>query len=177
MLASNPSSGALHPTEAYILLPQDLSADASPPAQEEGAEAAAAVAARAGMYHYHPFEHALERRSLLPAPSPGLAWCASDIGPSSPGDTSMPLRRQTTADTEISADTEGQGEVLPDSCVDAREDCAGLQQFCFDGRRPARFSDIDCCRSCWPQRAQTAPPPPEHTGKASMGTGAFEDNP
>eukprot|EP00930_Biecheleria_cincta_P097358 TRINITY_DN89081_c0_g1_i1.p1 TRINITY_DN89081_c0_g1~~TRINITY_DN89081_c0_g1_i1.p1 ORF type:complete len:651 (-),score=99.50 TRINITY_DN89081_c0_g1_i1:256-2208(-) len=46
-LRANPSSGALHPTEAYLLMPSSL----------------AKSDMVAGLYHYHPFEHALERRA------------------------------------------------------------------------------------------------------------------
>ncbi len=50
-LRANPSSGNLHPTEGYALLPSlDASCD------------------RAGIYHYAPKEHGLERRAEL-APS------------------------------------------------------------------------------------------------------------
>src|ERR1019366_9090766 len=45
-LRINPSSGNLHPTEAYVVLP-DL----------------AGVPGGAGVYHYAPFEHALEQRA------------------------------------------------------------------------------------------------------------------
>lgn len=46
-LRANPSSGALHPTEAYLLMPSSI----------------AKSDMVAGLYHYHPFEHALERRA------------------------------------------------------------------------------------------------------------------
>jgi SagB-type dehydrogenase family enzyme len=45
-LRMNPSSGNLHPTEAYVVLP-DL----------------AGLSEGQGVYHYAPFEHALERRA------------------------------------------------------------------------------------------------------------------
>lgn len=48
-LRVNPSSGDLHPTEGYLL--------AGP---IEG------LSPEPGIYHYSPFEHALERRSILP---------------------------------------------------------------------------------------------------------------
>lgn len=48
-LRCNPSSGNLHPTEGYLVLP--ASADLE-----------------AGVYHYRPQDHALERRCGLPAP-------------------------------------------------------------------------------------------------------------
>lgn len=48
-LRSNPSSGNLHPTEGYVLLPP-----------MEG------LSAGAGLYHYAPYEHGLERRAELP---------------------------------------------------------------------------------------------------------------
>jgi SagB-type dehydrogenase family enzyme len=47
-LRSNPSSGNLHPTEGYVVLP-----------------ALAAVSDGPGVYHYATCEHALEQRSLL----------------------------------------------------------------------------------------------------------------
>ncbi len=47
-LRSNPSSGNLHPTEGYIVVP-----------------AIAALSDRPGVYHYAPREHALEQRSVL----------------------------------------------------------------------------------------------------------------
>ncbi|MEW6747111.1 MAG: SagB/ThcOx family dehydrogenase [Planctomycetota bacterium] len=48
-LRCNPSSGNLHPTEGYVVLP--------PLAELDG---------EAGVYHYDPREHALERRLELP---------------------------------------------------------------------------------------------------------------
>ncbi len=47
-LRSNPSSGNLHPTEGYVVLP-----------------ALAALSDRSGVYHYAPREHALEQRCVL----------------------------------------------------------------------------------------------------------------
>jgi SagB-type dehydrogenase family enzyme len=47
-LRSNPSSGNLHPTEGYVVLP-----------------AIAALSDRPGVYHYAPCEHALERRCTI----------------------------------------------------------------------------------------------------------------
>ena len=52
-LRANPSSGALHPTEAYLMFGEPLPCAASG-AGGEGS---------AGLYHYHSFEHALELRS------------------------------------------------------------------------------------------------------------------
>src|SRR6266446_6169067 len=49
-LRANPSSGNLHPTEGYALLP-----------------AVGAIHDRPGVYHYAPKEHALERRAILDA--------------------------------------------------------------------------------------------------------------
>lgn len=49
-LRNNPSSGNLHPTEAYLLLWRPLSAELVP-----------------GLYHYAPYEHALERRAQFEA--------------------------------------------------------------------------------------------------------------
>ncbi|MEW6673800.1 MAG: SagB/ThcOx family dehydrogenase [Thermodesulfobacteriota bacterium] len=46
-LRINPSSGNLHPTEAYLLLPE-------------------MDALKSGLYHYNPFLHALELRCFLP---------------------------------------------------------------------------------------------------------------
>ncbi len=46
-LRMNPSSGNLHPTEAYVILP--------PMEDSDG-----------GLYHYNPYLHALERRVALP---------------------------------------------------------------------------------------------------------------
>lgn len=46
----NPSSGNLHPTEAHLLLP-----------------AIDGIGEVPGLYHYRPLDHALERRSALPA--------------------------------------------------------------------------------------------------------------
>ncbi len=48
-LRSNPSSGNLHPTEGYLLLPSIDNLDLSP-----------------GLYHYAPKEHGLERRAVFP---------------------------------------------------------------------------------------------------------------
>ena len=47
-LRSNPSSGNLHPTEGYVVLP-----------------AVAALSDRPGVYHYAPREHALEQRCVV----------------------------------------------------------------------------------------------------------------
>ncbi len=49
-LRSNPSSGNLHPTEGYVVLP-----------------ALDGVGARPGVYHYAPKEHGLERRAEITA--------------------------------------------------------------------------------------------------------------
>jgi SagB-type dehydrogenase family enzyme len=49
-LRSNPSSGNLHPTEGYVVLPQINGLDIQP-----------------GLYHYAPREHGLERRAAFPA--------------------------------------------------------------------------------------------------------------
>ena len=48
-LRSNPSSGNLHPTEGYIVVPQIESLDLTP-----------------GLYHYAPKEHGLEQRADFP---------------------------------------------------------------------------------------------------------------
>ena len=49
-LRSNPSSGNLHPTEGYLVLPQFEGLDLNP-----------------GLYHYAPKEHGLELRAEFPA--------------------------------------------------------------------------------------------------------------
>ncbi|MEQ1792821.1 MAG: SagB/ThcOx family dehydrogenase [Nitrospira sp.] len=49
-LRSNPSSGNLHPTEGYVVLPQIDGLDMQP-----------------GLYHYAPKEHGLERRAAFSA--------------------------------------------------------------------------------------------------------------
>jgi len=49
-LRSNPSSGNLHPTEGYVVLPQLDGLDQEP-----------------GLYHYAPREHGLEQRAEFPA--------------------------------------------------------------------------------------------------------------
>lgn len=49
-LRSNPSSGNLHPTEGYVVVPQIDGLDLQP-----------------GLYHYAPKEHGLERRAAFPA--------------------------------------------------------------------------------------------------------------
>lgn len=49
-LRINPSSGNLHPTEGYVLLPDMFECEL-----------------RAGLYHYAPKEHALERRAACPS--------------------------------------------------------------------------------------------------------------
>ena len=49
-LRSNPSSGNLHPTEGYLVLPQTKGLDLKP-----------------GLYHYAPKEHGLECRAEFPA--------------------------------------------------------------------------------------------------------------
>jgi SagB-type dehydrogenase family enzyme len=53
-LRVNPSSGNLHPTEAYAILPAVLGLSDAP-----------------GLYHYAAKEHALERRALLERRGPG----------------------------------------------------------------------------------------------------------
>ncbi len=53
-LRSNPSSGNLHPTEGYVVLPQIEGLDL-----------------RSGLYHYAPKEHGLELRAEFPAESVG----------------------------------------------------------------------------------------------------------
>lgn len=58
-LRSNPSSGNLHPTEGYVLLPP-----------------VAGVSDLAGVYHYAPREHALEERCALTE----RAWSALSAG-------------------------------------------------------------------------------------------------
>ena len=49
-LRMNPSSGNLHPTEGYVVLPEMVGLDLKP-----------------GLYHYAPKEHGLERRAEFPA--------------------------------------------------------------------------------------------------------------
>jgi SagB-type dehydrogenase family enzyme len=49
-LRSNPSSGNLHPTEGYVLIPRVQGLELEP-----------------GLYHYAPKEHGLERRAVFPA--------------------------------------------------------------------------------------------------------------
>ncbi|MEW5837252.1 MAG: nitroreductase family protein [Pseudomonadota bacterium] len=61
-LRNNPSSGNLHPTEAYLLLWRSVADDLPP-----------------GLYHYAPHEHALERRALL------SAECAAKLCATHPG--------------------------------------------------------------------------------------------
>ena len=61
-LRSNPSSGNLHPTEGYVLLPPTAGVSKTP-----------------GAYHYAPREHALEERCVLPE----AAWAAL-MGSSAP---------------------------------------------------------------------------------------------
>jgi SagB-type dehydrogenase family enzyme len=55
-LRINPSSGNLHPTEAYAVLP-----------------AFAGLSGDAGVYHYAPFEHALEQRARWTQPTTSFA--------------------------------------------------------------------------------------------------------
>ncbi len=54
-LRSNPSSGNLHPTEGYVVLPKINELDLMP-----------------GLYHYAPKEHGLELRAKFPAESVAL---------------------------------------------------------------------------------------------------------
>lgn len=49
-LRMNPSSGNLHPTEAHLLLPETQDV-------------------KAGVFHYSPLFHALERRAVVPGPT------------------------------------------------------------------------------------------------------------
>jgi len=62
-LRSNPSSGNLHPTEAYALLPAIEQLSSNP-----------------GLYHYAPKEHALEQRAIL-----NSNWWAEVIAPFAEG--------------------------------------------------------------------------------------------
>ena len=71
-LRSNPSSGNLHPTEGYVVLPHLDGLDLT-----------------AGLYHYAPKEHGLEWRATFPpdlierllAPFPaGFRYCNHDVG-------------------------------------------------------------------------------------------------
>jgi SagB-type dehydrogenase family enzyme len=64
-LRMNPSSGNLHPTEAYAVLP-----------------ALAGLPGGAGVYHYAPLPHALEQRARWPQASP-LEAAAFQVGLSS----------------------------------------------------------------------------------------------
>ncbi len=59
-LRCTPSSGNLHPTEAYLL-------------------ARGVAGLDDGLYHYAPREHALERRARLPAGAPGIAVGLSSL--------------------------------------------------------------------------------------------------
>ncbi|MEW6764710.1 MAG: SagB/ThcOx family dehydrogenase [Pseudomonadota bacterium] len=61
-LRNNPSSGNLHPTEGYLLLWRAVSPDLGP-----------------GLYHYAPYEHALERRAVLPE-GEAARLCAAHLG-------------------------------------------------------------------------------------------------
>ena len=56
-LRSNPSSGNLHPTEGYLVLPQIDGLDLRP-----------------GLYHYAPKEHGLELRAEFPAEQSRDCW-------------------------------------------------------------------------------------------------------
>lgn len=58
-LRINPSSGNLHPTECHLVLPGTASVEA-------------------GVYHYNPFQHALELRA--PAPAPLMEQMAQHFG-------------------------------------------------------------------------------------------------
>ena len=51
-LRVNPSSGNLHPTEAHLILPLD-------------ADSSTGIAIDAGLFHYSPLLHALERRATI----------------------------------------------------------------------------------------------------------------
>ena len=55
-LRINPSSGNLHPTEAYVVLPD-----------------VAGLSGGAGVFHYAPFEHALEQRARWAQPATSVA--------------------------------------------------------------------------------------------------------
>ncbi|MGO9672744.1 MAG: SagB/ThcOx family dehydrogenase [Methylocella sp.] len=65
-LRNNPSSGNLHPTEAYLVL-----------------DALAGVGDKTALYHYAPLAHALEERAIYPAaprhPSGGFPLALSSI--------------------------------------------------------------------------------------------------
>jgi SagB-type dehydrogenase family enzyme len=57
-LRSNPSSGNLHPTEGYVLIPPHQGLDLAP-----------------GLYHYAPKEHALELRGAFRADALTALFC------------------------------------------------------------------------------------------------------
>lgn len=59
-LRAVPSAGNLHPTEGYVLA-EGL--ETAPDAHRRGP---VGKATKAGVYHYSPFDHALERRAWLP---------------------------------------------------------------------------------------------------------------
>jgi hypothetical protein len=161
-LRSNPSSGALHPTESYVLLPQHLLDQLQKPK-----DTGLSVAALAGLYHYHPYEHALERRSLLPNGAE-LAYCEAARGEAS--DVRAPPPPPLLVGGELAP--------RPDSCVDDRDDCESMLSFCYDGKHVARFHEVDCCRTCWPSRPLTEagdearssqPPSAQRSAKAGAG--------
>lgn len=59
-----PSAGNLHPTESYVLA-EGLESTPIAPLGSPRRQAAT----KAGLYHYSPFDHALERRAWLPQPA------------------------------------------------------------------------------------------------------------
>lgn len=63
-LRSNPSSGNLHPTEGYVVMPLTEELDLKP-----------------GLYHYAPKEHGLELRAEFPAEQ--VAWLLAPFPPGS----------------------------------------------------------------------------------------------
>lgn len=68
-LRVNPSSGNLHPTEGYLLLPPVAGLEFDGPDADPGPTA--------GVYHYAPREHLLERRAAIPAET----WSALALPP------------------------------------------------------------------------------------------------
>lgn len=158
-LRSNPSSGNLHPTEGYVLLPHMHERDLP-----------------AGLYHYAPREHGLERRAAYPAD--GVARLLAPFPPQAfiLGLTSVHWREawkygerafrycqhdvgHAIGAARISAATLGWRMVLLDGVA---QDTAGLL---LGTTRREDFQDAeqehpDCLAVIWPAAADEASPTP-----------------
>src|SRR5574342_552544 len=150
-LRSNPSSGNLHPTEGYLILPWVDGLDLKP-----------------GLYHYAPKEHGLEFRAEFPAEQVARLLAPFPPGSFLFGLTSVHWREawkygerafrychhdagHAIGTVRIAAATLGWQAVLLDGC--AQDPVARLTgtQRPADGRQ-AEAEHPDCLMAVWPSR-------------------------